>query len=638
MVKSSLSGLILTVSLATLSAFSAAAGSLDACGSLGAKSGNGVTYADVESCYKSIPLKRDVATTTLQTVHDLMNDFYVFRDSALTPLKAPFTSAPVDILQELRRMAASRYANDFSFHTALTNKLNSLHDAHVVYGAYKFAQHLVLYAPVIDGKQSVRVYKDILNRGYEDCTVQTIDGQDALNYLKDWSTGLSVSKDAGVRLNDALATQHYDVNKKEFVLVAGAFAERSTLPEKPYVEYRLQCGSRTVPLRENWKVIPQFKNTYKNVQEYVSKVCATPPPRSNPRSNTNGIHKRELLSEPEEHPLLRTPQRAALLDLMPLSRRADADDEFEGATRISAGNSTIFYQLKSQPDVGVIVIPSHHPKDQATEFKSLLQGMIDLNKRNVTNLIIDFQGNGGGYVKYASLLVNAFFPSQGASDFALLEDLRVTKSIQDLSTGAFKNRFGAHYDASQYINLRTNKAYTDNEMFLRPLQRTRNGRQAQYTQPTTNIPQSLPKFDFLTSFAWSDKPNNIRILTDGRCGSACALSTHYFHALRKVPVVAVGGIKDEPLSMFSFIGGSVTTLQNIMIAYHAANVTTPLKPLPYQGAFGLPIVEVFAHNSNVPLEYNAAQHAADLHLDYDTKNARSRDAMWSQVAASAWKK
>ncbi|KAG0197942.1 hypothetical protein BGX28_008574 [Mortierella sp. GBA30] len=637
MVKPSLSGLILTVSLATISTFGAAVGNLDACGSLSAKNGNGITYADVESCYKSIPLKRDVASSTLQTVYTLMSDYYIFRDSALTPLQKPFTSAPVDILRELRRMAASGYANDFSFHTALSTKLDSLHDAHVSYGvqcyrSYKFTQNLVLYAPVVNGKQSIRVYKDFQNRGYEDCAVQMVDGQDAIKYLMDWSVRLSVSKDAGVRLNEAIATQHYDARRKEFVLVAGSFAERNTLPEKSNVEYRLQCGSRSIRLRETWKVIPQTRENFQNAQEYVSKVCVPPPPKS----NKNGIHKRELFPEPEEYPLLHMPKRAALLDFMPLSPRADAAAEFADATRINTGNASVIYQLKSQPDVGVIVIPSHMPSDRAGEFKSLLQGMSALHQRNVTKLIIDFQGNGGGYVNYASLLVNAFFPSKGAQDFALPKDLRVTKSIQDLSTGAFKSRFASHYDASHYIDIRTKKPYTSNDMFLRPLTRTRNGRQAQYSQPTTDIAQSLPKIDLLNSFAWSDKPNNIRILTDGRCGSSCALSTHYFHALRKVPVVAVGGLKDQPLSMFSFAGGSVTSLKNIMIAYHAANMKSPVNPLLYTGTFGLPIVEVFAHNRNVPLEYDVSQHSADLHLDYDTKNARSRDTMWNQVAARAW--
>ncbi|KAF9923163.1 hypothetical protein BGZ65_009080, partial [Modicella reniformis] len=149
----SLCGLILTASVAVLATFTAAApvptsnpdSGSDPCTVLGSKT-QGISYDEVAACYQYIPYDATVAASTLKTVHTLFDEYYVFRDSALTPnLAHPFTSGPVDILDELNKIGQTEYQN-------------SLNDAHTVYAvncyaAYIFAQPLTLYAPVIEGQQ-----------------------------------------------------------------------------------------------------------------------------------------------------------------------------------------------------------------------------------------------------------------------------------------------------------------------------------------------------------------------------------------------------------------------------------------------------------------------------------------------------
>jgi len=129
--------LVLTLSLATLCALAAPAAneaSPDACGSLGAKNGLDLAYADVANCYKSIPLDNKIAASTMDTIQTLFHDYYIFRDSALTPnLQSPFTSPPVDIMKQLNLIAEKKYVNDLEFHTAISDTLNSLNDGHVQY-------------------------------------------------------------------------------------------------------------------------------------------------------------------------------------------------------------------------------------------------------------------------------------------------------------------------------------------------------------------------------------------------------------------------------------------------------------------------------------------------------------------------
>lgn len=106
--------------------------SSDPCAVLGSKTT--ATYDDVAACYRHIPYDSAVAAATIKTVHALFDQFYVFRDSALTPgLAAPFSSPPVDIIDVLTKIGTTTYPNDYSFHTAVAEAIASLHDAHAGY-------------------------------------------------------------------------------------------------------------------------------------------------------------------------------------------------------------------------------------------------------------------------------------------------------------------------------------------------------------------------------------------------------------------------------------------------------------------------------------------------------------------------
>lgn len=135
--------LILTVSLAALATLTAGAPvptprapgttPADPCTALGAKA-TGFTYDEVAACYHYIPYDATVAESTLKTVRTLFDEFYIFRDSALTPdLAAPFSSPPVDILATLDTIGTTQYPNDYSFHSAISKAIQSLHDAHASY-------------------------------------------------------------------------------------------------------------------------------------------------------------------------------------------------------------------------------------------------------------------------------------------------------------------------------------------------------------------------------------------------------------------------------------------------------------------------------------------------------------------------
>lgn len=451
-----------------------------------------------------------------------------------------------------------------------------------------------------------------------------------MQVLSAFADTLGYSKDSGVRLNQALASQIYSDERQSFVLSSGDWAERVDLPEKAYIDYQLQCPGIADPiqLRENWMVIRTTRATFSDARTYVDNVCR---PHA---SQGPAPHKRDLNTPTKETHMLTMPKKSAFEDFVDAVPEAPTGTGNAQANYLGAGNATVFYQLTATPDVGVIVVHTHSIESE--ELEIFMNGLSEFKKRGVAKVILDFQGNGGGLVAFASLLVQMFFPNTGALDKSLASDLKVGTSMKDLSVALFNNTEGLFYNALNYVDLLTHSLYQDNSLFTDTVTLNRNGRQAVYTKHTTLRPVQLPDLPILASFPWTGKADNIRILTDGRCGSACGMSAHYFHALYGVPVYAVGGHQGQGMSMFSFVGGAVTDLTAILEMYATGKVASPVSALPYQGNVHLTLLEVYANGVTIPLEYDPAHHATHLHLDFDTTNARRRDVMWSQVAALSW--
>ncbi|KAF9193365.1 hypothetical protein BGZ51_003416 [Haplosporangium sp. Z 767] len=654
MVSLSLHSLVLSVTIATLATFTSAQTTsapapthvptpqpvqLDACGILRSKNTTSLTVEDVANCYKAVPFDRTAAASTLESVMTIFNEYYSFRDSALTPtFEKPFDAAPSDIMRRLETIGRTRYTSDYSFHSDISAAVNSLVDAHAsytaeCYNAYAFIQPFTLYAPVTGGKQSISVFRDFSDRGYQDCTVEKIDGQDALPYIYNWATrAMSFSKDGGVRLTQALGTQHYDEDKGTYTISAGEFAQRITLPERNYIDYEFRCNSSatTIQLRENWKILRLNGAAFNDVQSFKENLCL--------RDTPSAIEVKE--PKPERAPyLVPAPEKALLLDdILDAPPGQPTIGEFEDAVKLGAGNGTAFYQLKSRPEVGVMVVFTH-AVNVGYEVDAILAGFEAFNQLNVTNVILDLQGNTGGSVRFASLLPQLLFPGTDILDKTLPSDLRVTKEMQQATSILMNNTDASLFNAGLFLDLKTNSTFTNAGLFQHPITRVRNGRSSLYTELMTIDPLDIPPelTNAVANYPWTDKPASMKILTDGRCGSSCALTCHTLATQYKVDSYAVGGITTEPLSMFSFIGGAVTTLTDINKWYGLANMQSPVKLLPYKGDVHFPIVEVYARGSEVPLEFEPQYHRATHRLDYTTQNARRRDVMWSQVANDAWK-
>ncbi|KAL9620338.1 MAG: hypothetical protein Q9160_005137 [Pyrenula sp. 1 TL-2023] len=156
-------------------------------------------------CITSVPLHATEATELLDSILP-----YVQWQSTLSYLKAPPAEyvekiqGPVDIYGEIAairdRVTSGAYQSEYEFGFALYRVFQTAHDGHFAYspdvvsGVFTFGRPVILVSASPDGQAvpEIYVYTDVLasslgNATYNYSTVTSINGQDAIEYLLDWS-------------------------------------------------------------------------------------------------------------------------------------------------------------------------------------------------------------------------------------------------------------------------------------------------------------------------------------------------------------------------------------------------------------------------------------------------------------------
>ncbi|KAG0072467.1 hypothetical protein BGZ89_005857 [Linnemannia elongata] len=633
-----------------------------------------LSYDVVKRCFNNHKYKPDVAARVLSSLENTYNNFFVFIDQAkVGPTKvagSPLDTAPVDALKELDAIRKKKWANDYEFQLAVTRLAASFNDGHVSYRNFcymtaKFMQPLSLYAPVVNGKQDVRIFyvdTTIGKKGLPsnpssltDCVVQTIDGQPALKAIQDFTDRVSaISKDPGVRLNDALAsTSWYD----EWSSSPGGFANRYELPPNESVKYTIQCAkgplqTLTVP----WVVRPSDYyeySTFTDTKSYWEVQCQNSAADYNGRSNSRlpsttaakTLAAGSKKGASETAPALTTfRERGKITQPKPgQSNGRNGEPKTPAvitqAKLVATTRTSAFYRLTGSKvkDACVAVIATEDTEEHeydSDEYLNFAKGLQKLQSQGCTKLILDMTNNGGGLIDFAYYINRLLFPK---ADPYFVQDIKTNKMIHDASRRAIKvHTAHSMLDATQYVSAATNQRFKDTSMFTKDVRQKRGSATVTFSQ-RSYFPFNWPFLPLKKGQELAFKPQNMAIITNGFCGSACSMIATRFAITQNVKTYAIGGIAKRPLSYFSFPGGFVTEVGSVvadlsMIRYKAPGKTAPTQ-LPIMASANLPMGELYAHaNSTVPLEYDSQFYAAAVHLDQDPVSARHPDNVWVKIA------
>ncbi|KAG0345695.1 hypothetical protein BG004_003258 [Podila humilis] len=626
-----------------------------------------VSFNAVRDCYRAQAFNADVAAKTITSLENLIGNFYVFLDAAKSKTKAPFSTPRVNLMAGLRKIRATKWKSDYDFSMALTYLTFSANDGHLAfrsecYRTASFQQPISLYAPVVNGKQDIRIfYADDTQKGVPkailtDCVVTTIDGDPALKAVQDFTDRTSaISKDPGVRLNDALASTSW---YNDWAMSPGGFAKRWEVPAKSSMEYIIKCGTAapqkmTVP----WIVKPNpdyiYFNSFTDTKTYWDAQCIAPASpygnsRSNSRSNVNvdGRFGNVKMSD-EDLVRQRTNSLAPAVQLfrergtiaMPRSGgrngRGGPAAVITKAKEILLTATTAFYRL-NKSDACVAVIASEDAayfKYDPSDYLQFIDGLKALRNGGCKKLILDMTNNGGGSVDFAYFINAVLFP---ATLPYFDEDLRSSTVAQGIAKAAGKmSSVVSTFDARGYNSVVTRKPFKDATMFTKGINLSRAGSTSTYTQ-RNYLPHSWPFMPLAKNETMPWKAADMAIVTNGFCGSACTMIATRFNVMNKVRTYAVGGIHKRPLSYFSFPGGFVMHNDEIVrdirrTGYKGKNLPTDL---PIKASATIAVGEIYAtEKSTIPLEYETRRFAANVHLDQDSASARHPDNVWVKIAA-----
>ncbi|KAG0303647.1 hypothetical protein BGZ98_006443 [Dissophora globulifera] len=610
-------------------------------------------FNTVRDCYGAQTFKQDVANKTLASLESLIGNFYVFVDQAMVPTGAPFKTPAVDLMAGLKKIRATKWKNDYDFNMALTYLTFSANDGHLAYRSdcyhtATFSQPISLYAPVVDGVQSVRVFyaddtqKGVPKTGLTDCVVNTIDGVPALKAVQDFTDRTSaISKDPGVRLNDAFASTSW---YNEWLISPGGFSRRWEVPKKSSMQYTIQCAAgKAQNLTVPWIVTPSDNfefNTFTNTKTYWNVQCLQPlSPFDNSGGKNNGQSSgnTDIKHRTNEVPATTLFRERGTIKLPSGGKngRGNGPQTITKAKEVLLTATTAFYQINSSKTC-VAVIASEEAayfKFDATDYLDFIKGLQQLRDGGCKKLILDMTNNGGGSVDFAYFINALFFPKDKPY---FVEDLRSNSYVQGAAKVAIKQATARSvFDARGYNSATTLKPFKDASMFSKGVSVKRGGTTDTYSQKNY--------FDFGWPFLplaknntlpW--KPTDMAIVTNGFCGSACTMIATRFNIVHKVKTYAVGGIQKSALSYFSFPGGFVMDNDSIVADIKQLNYKAKNGPTKFvaRSTANVPVGEIYAtENSTIPLEYDTKYFAANVHLDQDSVSARHPDNIWVKIAA-----
>jgi hypothetical protein len=300
---------------------------------------------------------------------------------------------------------------------------------------------------------------------------------------------------------------------------------------------------------------------------------------------------------------------------------------------VSNGSSTSFFQLVKRPSIGVVVIPTHSVSLR-TEAHVLEDGFTLLYEAGVRNVILDLTGNGGGYVNFAYDIVDWMFPKENETS-VYLSDLRTSMAVKALAQKDLEwEEYNSYFNPASYSDAVTGVEFETN-FFLQDKLDRRVNRQLDYTSKV-RMNHNLGAFE--RGMPWQHDPDRIVVMTDGTCGSACGMSLNRMKNRHKVKSYAVGGRYGEDLSLFSFAGASVYSLEEILGDYEILEVDPSMQQLLYKGIYRVPVMEFFDDDDEhgKPIEFRSELYKADFHLGYTPVTARRHEILWEIVANSHW--
>ncbi|KAF7540203.1 hypothetical protein G7054_g1546 [Neopestalotiopsis clavispora] len=643
-------------------------------------------------CLTSVPFNAAVATKFIKYFNDTLS-FH----STLAYLKDPplgYQQPGTDLmagLHQLQHLVDSRsFANQYEFEAALQMLLYSAHDGHLylqagILAVFTFASPFDIVSLSLDGVQLPKVYRqsDVIDsdsfRTFEPSAIKTINGQDATIYLESFATNNSVgSLEPHTDWNQLMWSPAQDILGYFNVYRGGTTfypGDTTTIEHEngtSYTEKNLAVywsQGPTGPLMTggdfyNFFVLGFYPASFDDALD-TGVVNDTDSSTQSYTATTTA----SVLTVPEASPLPTTP----LSWNSPAYPTPDVAQPDLG----ESGGGYISGYFFSSESFAVLSIPSFDQYGDSLEtWPSTIDQFISKSlAAGLERVVIDLQQNSGGQLLLALDTFQRFFPdiapfsgsrlrAQHAAD---VMGRTLTAYFQSLASDIdlYSALIDDEWVATTRINVDTQRNFTSWDEFFGPhvynnddftttqqynLSNPAFIKAAFDSDASSSNGNLLPEHDDLADPPYGAE--NIILLTDGTCGSSCAIFSELMHYYGGVRIVTVGGQpRTGPMQGASGSRGARwydTAALDVNIDFvqqllaRNPNDSSDLTFLPNRTeALDVFVVEATVNlrdqirpGGTTPLQF--LYDAADCRIFFTPQTVANMSALWHFAAEAAW--
>ncbi|CAG8587341.1 22886_t:CDS:2, partial [Gigaspora rosea] len=573
----------------------------DGCTRLAKRISSSPSYDVVKACFEGIKYDPKRAKQMLDVVEGIMLNFYIFSDQAEEKPQKGFSFKPIDLKKELNLLRNKKYKSDFEFMMAIRNLIAQLKDAHThlnidCYNKFKFSQSLTLYSVVTsNNQQKIKIMDDDLEPSNSNCEVLKINGQDALEAIREFANEkVSDSRDLGVRFNQALVS--LTMRFGEWLVAEGTnqFADRNDLPETPSINYTLLCSGEQRHLVRKWDITFSGSSTdFNDTNSYFDQNCLPNQSQFKKKNTSVGLIPESTFNQTstsQNNKQITTSQVKPILDAKDAHFYLVGDIGVAQITSISFGSKTL---------------------------REIQKGFQLLSKKKAKKLVIDLSNNSGGYTGAAQTISALLLPPNNISYFP--NDVKITKITEHLIGS------GKSFDPSEFSSFPLGKNFSSIKNFIGKNYIKRGGKTSSYSRKF-GIKLDSDELKLIKNnkkLPWTK--NNIIILTNGYCGSACAQLSQYLAEIGEYRTVTVGGFYNTSLSFASFTGGEVYVYSS------SGEKIKGIPDFPVSGELQFTALESYSiRKKNEVLDFS--YRPSKYRLYYDDKSAKDPSLLWSKAA------
>ncbi|GAB7350679.1 hypothetical protein MBLNU459_g1242t1 [Dothideomycetes sp. NU459] len=623
--------------------------------------------SDVYTCLTSVPFNADVATRFIS----YYNDTIQFQ-STLAYLKNPppsYQQLPVDFVDGLQKIQdkidRGYYLNEYVFEAELQALIYSVHDAHVnlvggILAAFSFGSPYDLVTVSVDGKQDPRVYlwDDIVEAQDSKATwtpspILTINGENVVDYLTRFAALNSVGNlEPHADWNQLMESPAGDVQGILDTFGGGGtfypgdnltFArENGTTLETQWLAIYNSPGS-TGPLETggdfyNFFVLGLYPASYEPVDDSDSSIYTND-------SSSGNISQKSWANTSDAYPVF-----------------ADVYQTDLGVTR---GGILTGYFL-NDTSTAVLSVPSFDEYGDAigTFSDTVSQFIAKAKAAGLQKVVIDLQQNGGGDIELAFDTFRQFFPTVHPFAGSRLRAQPMADILGSTTTGFWNEQpddgyyyYGLSQDewvATDRIDAQTGDNFSSWAEFYGPeTYNNDNFTRAQQYNLSSFI-FDVEAFDGWIPYGYSANPSNttqpwpvedIIVLTDGLCSSACSLFLEMMHHEAGVRTVAVGGRPSSgPMQAAAGTRGAApydagSLDQDFAIASAISDDAAAALPVRNNSDFfytfaGFNLRDQIRPNGTVPLQF--LYDAANCRIYFTMANVYNYTRLWQDAASAIW--